>query len=100
MSPTRKTAKDYRNELTFLNNARTRFENCVNERLLELSQQYPDCRINTNYDLNIPINNVMLKILNKSVITSFMDINDRINAIEEIEQWLADKEQYKQGKLF
>lgn len=93
---TRKTGKEYRKERQELLEKITSLEIKIRTRLFKLITEHPDAIIGTISD------NVQLKAkgLNNPYYLSNLSINTTLQYIEKIEQWLAKKHPYQQGKLF
>ena len=89
------TAIEYRKKHKDLQEQIVGLEARIRNRLLELAKQYPDVIIGRRGDTMIKAKSIS----NEYYINS-APIEDVLETIQGIEQWLANQHQHQQGKLF
>jgi len=94
----RKTAKDYKNQYTDLNNGLTKLSNEVTKRLLNLSEKYPEAPIHMLPGLEKTY--VFAKsLVNQESYINDMPLHTRIFYIEKIETYTKSLENVQQLTL-
>lgn len=93
MKSTRKTGQDYRREYDELKQSEKSLDVHVTERLVELGTIHPDAIITTMGDTEIKAT-----CLTKQWVES-LKIDERIEIINTIEKWSAEKEKVIQLKI-
>lgn len=88
-------ANDYRKKYRDLNQQTIALEARIRNRLLELCKQHPDVVIGRRGDTDIKA-----KAIANEYYIGCASIDDVINDIDTIEQWLANQHPHQQGELF
>jgi len=89
----RKSGEDYQNELSVLRNSLKSLEAHIGARLVKLSTMFPQAVI-----VKKRVDIFRAKDMTKSWIDG-LDTDTKIKYIRNIEDWLKEQEQYKQGTM-
>jgi len=94
----RKTAKDYKNQYTDLNNKLSKLSNEVTERLMFLCKSFPDAPIGRAPDLDKTI--ILAKsLIDQKFYVENLPLHNRIHYIEIIETYTKSLENVQQLTL-